>query len=482
MVQSLIQRIRENKLDALYLFINESLRDRNEFDVFFQNLMVVLPNNWSINRVEIGHEFLSRTVVTDQQQGGQVQENNNNENENNNSNESKQDQLFRWVCSLESLRSLIISDGYIPRKDHGFVDTKALLRNLPRANNLQYLDIQRLKLRITADSIENNDAELLAESLDSVRDSLEDLRLTAISMCDTTRITIQDTNNEAEEQQLCGCNASQCTPEQHLRRYPLDATIRVCGEMANLQLLAISCANGCECNSDNGEDQQQLDGADNRDDIIRDAGSETDGNGSLSSNNKSFSSFSVATSCLISREVLLLLCRSSSTLQELALRSMRIDDDTCKTIAKAFDPPGNGKSPKMYLPSSSSSSLSLPCSDNEQDNDGGFESDATDMNDSTVHHSPSFWTSLDLRQNPSIGTVGYEAILSSLERNYDLWCSLMVVGNIKQVREIPCHYLIFSHSSFFFVLVVGTLCYTTLSDGQNSKNRTMILFNRDSMR
>ena len=452
MVQSLIQRIRENKLDALYLFINESLRDRNEFDVFFQNLMVVLPNNWSINRVEIGHEFLSRTVVTDQQQTGQIQ------GSNNINKESKQDELFRWVCSLESLRSLIISDGYIPRKDHGFVDTKALLRNLPRANNLQYLDIQRLKLRITADSIEDNDAELLAESLDSVRDSLEDLRLTAISMCDTTRTTIQNTTNAAEEQQLCGCNPTQCTPEQQLRRYPLDATIRVCGEMANLQLLAISCANCCECNSDNGEDQQQQqqqpDGADNRDDIIRDAESEIDSNGSQSSNNKSLSSFSAATSCLISREVLLLLCRSSSTLQELALRSMRIDDDTCKTIAKAFDPPGNSKSARTYIPSSTST-LSLPCNENEQDNDGGFESDAASMNDSTIHHSPSFWTSLDLRQNPSIGTVGYEAILSSLERNYDLWCSLMVVGNMKEVRNIPSVTISFflTHRFFSFSLL-----------------------------
>jgi len=440
MVQSLIQRIRENKLDALYLFINESLRDRNEFDVFFQNLMVVLPNNWSINRVEIGHEFLSRTVVADQQQADQVQGNNDNQNnadeissnENNNSNESKQDQLFRWVCSLESLRSLIISDGYIPRKDHGFVDTKALLRNLPRANNLQYLDIQRLKLRITGDSIESNDAELLAESLDSLRDSLEDLRLTAISMCDTTRTTIQETNTAMEEQQSSGYSRSQCTLEQQQRRYPLDATIRVCGEMANLQLLAISCASG-GCNSDNGEDQQQLDGGGNRDDIIREAESDTDGNSNPSSNNKSLSLSSATTSCLISREVLLQLCRSSSTLQELALRSMRIDDDTCKTIAKAFDPPGNNKNASMYLPSSSSSLL-LPCSNSEQDNDGELENHDIDMNDNANHHSPSFWTSLDLRQNPSIGTIGYEAILSSLERNYDLWCSLMVDNDSFQSR------------------------------------------------
>jgi len=421
MVQSLIQRIRENKLDALYLFINESLRDRNEFDVFFHNLMIVLPNNWSINRVEIGHEFLSRTVVGDQQQAGQPQEADGNENIDIDNHGSKQDQLFRWVCSLESLRSLIISDGYIPRKDHGFVDTRALLRNLPRANNLQYLDIQRLKLRITGDNIENNDAELLAESLDSLRDSLEDLRLTAISMCDTTRSTDQESNTIGEEQQQSsGHNRFQCAMEQHQKRYPLDATIRVCGEMSNLQLLAVSCANSCECHDDNGEDQQNPEGDEIRLDRIRELGNEIDGSDSPTSDNKS----PIKTSCLISREVLLLLCRSSSTLQELALRSMRIDDDTCKTIAKAFDPPDNSKA----------LSLSLECSDGEQDNDNDFHENAICVDDTVNNHSPSFWTSLDLRQNPSIGTSGYEAILSSLERNYDLWCSLMVDNDSFQSR------------------------------------------------
>lgn len=101
---------------------------------------------------------------------------------------------------------------------------------------------------------------------------------------------------------------------------------------------------------------------------------------------------------------------------------MGIDDDTCKTIATAFDPPGNLK------PSSSSLSLSLMCGDSDQDNDDDFANDALHISDTDNQHSPSFWTSLDLRQNPSIGTAGYEAILSSLERNYDLWCSLMVVG------------------------------------------------------
>ncbi|KAL3933584.1 MAG: hypothetical protein SGARI_003672 [Bacillariaceae sp.] len=39
----------------------------------------------------------------------------------------------------------------------------------------------------------------------------------------------------------------------------------------------------------------------------------------------------------------------------------------------------------------------------------------------------SFLTSLDIRQNPRITNVGYKAILGSLERNYDLWCSVMVM-------------------------------------------------------
>mmetsp|Transcript_13379 Transcript_13379/g.28121 ORF Transcript_13379/g.28121 Transcript_13379/m.28121 type:complete len:552 (+) Transcript_13379:108-1763(+) len=404
MVQSLIQRIRENKLDALYLFINESLRDRNNFDVFFNDLMVVLPNNWSINRVEIGHEFLSRTVVADQQQRKEAQAAGNNNSQNNNAEEtlSKQDELFRNVCSLESLRSLLISDGYIPRKDHGFVETKALLRNLPRANNLQYLDVQRLKLRITSDSIENNDTMLLAECLNSLRDSLEDLRLTAISFCDTTKRATPATVTTSEDRHLCRSH-SVLEEERRRRRYPLDSAIRMCGDMANLQLLAITCATGCGCNCNNGEDQQhqeqqQQDGSSNN---------------SLSSS----SSSSAISSCLISREVLLHLCRSSTTLQELALRRMRIDDDTCKTLAKAFDPPSNDK----HIRTSPSSSLSQLCSSNDD-----HDEDHDNENDTNSHHSPSFWTSLDLRHNPSIGKEGYEAILSSLERNYDLWCSLMV--------------------------------------------------------
>jgi hypothetical protein len=38
----------------------------------------------------------------------------------------------------------------------------------------------------------------------------------------------------------------------------------------------------------------------------------------------------------------------------------------------------------------------------------------------------SFLTSLDIRQNKLITAKGYNAILGSLERNWDLWCSVMV--------------------------------------------------------
>jgi len=260
-MEGLIERIRENKLDALYLFINESLRNRTEFDVFYQHLLLVLPNNWSINRVEIGHEFLKMisNVVTpllvvdnvmieeerveegDAAGAGDPNHNQhgNDPTQNQITNQNpQQDELFHWVCSLESLRSLIISDGYIPRKDHGFCHTKSLLKNLPLAKNLSYLDIQRLHLQNThteeddddrEDEDMEDDAELLADSLEALTDSLEDIRITSITICDINNSS--HSNNIPRKQQ----------------HYPLDAAIRVCGEMANLQLLAISCAEGCGC-------------------------------------------------------------------------------------------------------------------------------------------------------------------------------------------------------------------------------------------
>jgi hypothetical protein len=278
-MDSLLERIEENKLDALYLFITETLRDRTEFDRFLQNLFSVLPHNYSIQRVEVGHEFLSMVPG------------------------SAQEELFSLIGNLESLKGLIISDGYIPRKDNGLLDTDSFLTNLPRARNLQYLDIQRLRLD------DATQVDLLAEVFECMQESLEEIRITGV--------TLGKTNKKARTK----------TPPPSL-----DAAVQVCVEMANLRSLAISCNTPLN---------------------------ETD--------------------AILSKDVLLELCQSSTTLQDLSLRAMHLDDDTCETIAEALT-------------------------------------------------TNSFLTSLDIRQNPRITNVGYKAILRSLEQNYDLWCSVMVVS------------------------------------------------------
>jgi hypothetical protein len=67
----------------------------------------------------------------------------------------------------------------------------------------------------------------------------------------------------------------------------------------------------------------------------------------------------------------------STTLQDLTLRVMHLDDQQCTTIAGALE-------------------------------------------------TNSFLTSLDIRQNSEITAGGYKEILGALERNWDLWCSVMV--------------------------------------------------------
>ena len=61
-MDGLLERVEENRIDALYLFINEGLRDRTAFDRYFQSLVNVIELNWSVQRVEVGHEFLSMVV------------------------------------------------------------------------------------------------------------------------------------------------------------------------------------------------------------------------------------------------------------------------------------------------------------------------------------------------------------------------------------------------------------------------------------
>lgn len=272
-MDSLIERIEDNKLDALYLFINETLRDRSEFDRFFESLETVLPLNWSIQRVEIGHEFLSMV--------------------------SEQGKLFDLVAPLEGLRTLIISDGYVPRKDRGSIDTEIFLDKMIKARNLQILDLQRLQLT----SIEQ--VELLEDFL-KLQESLEELRLTGLYV----------------------------SPE-----IKLDNAIEACCEMPNLRSLSLSAAKKGDSICAPQRDSPMVEGS------------------------------------------LQELLQGSTTIQDLTLRSMHLTDQQCKTIAESLS--GN-----------------------------------------------SFLTSLDIRQNDDISSVGYASILEALERNYSLWCSVLVVSPI----------------------------------------------------
>lgn len=294
-MDSLLERIEENKLDALYLFINETLRDRTTFDVFLQNLVGVLPHNWSIQRVEVGHEFLS--MVQDQ------------------------DELFDLICSLESLRTLIISDGYVPRKDNGSVSTGALLSSLPRARNLINLDLQRLHIE-TAGQM-----QMLESALESVGDSLEEIRITGLVVDDNAVGDADECDNADDDSE------SDVAPTKGL----LDGPLEQCIEMSNLRSLTIS-------------QKQQIPA--NPSEVVK---------------------------TVISHQVLLELCQNSTTLQDLCLRAMNLDDTVCHTLAQALE-------------------------------------------------TSSFLTSLDLRQNELITDKGYAAILHALERNFDLWCSVMVVS------------------------------------------------------
>jgi hypothetical protein len=309
-MDSLLERIEENTLDALYLFINETLRDRVEFDRFFVSLMNVLPHNWSIQRVEVGHEFLS--MVDDQLL------------------------LFETVTSLEAIRTLIISDGYVPRKDRGRIRTEAFLKALPRARNLVNLDIHRLELS------DVKQVAMLADALETMHESLEDIRMTGLFIAE---------------------------------KIPnLDPAVSACVDMGHLRSLAMTCMERSITMTTNAVSNLN----NNNEFELRESAS-TNATTSSTSSSSSSSSSSSAGRCVISRDCLLELFQTSSTLQDLSLRAMNFDDETCRTIAKAVK--------------------------------NNF-----------------FLTSLDLRQNPHIGQEGCRLILEALERNYDLWCTVLVVS------------------------------------------------------
>jgi hypothetical protein len=308
-MDSLLERIEENKLDALYLFINETLRDRQTFDIFVQNLVTVLPHNWSIQRVELGHEFLSMVAADDQ------------------------DDFFELICGLESLRTLIISDGYVPRKDNGSVSAGALLSSLPKARNLINLDLQRLHIQTRAH------VQMLESVFESLADSLEEIRITGLVMDDAAaskRTTRNKTSKDCDDDDESDFDQHSDSDKEGEPFGMLDGPVEKCIEMSNLRSLTIS--------------QKQQSSTAPYEDV----------------------------KSLVSPQCLSDLCQNCTTLQDLCLRSMKMDDATCHTLANALK-------------------------------------------------TNSFLTSLDLRQNDGITIAGYGAILRALEQNFDLWCSVLVV-------------------------------------------------------
>jgi len=280
-MDSLLERIEENRLDALYLFINEILRDRQTFDVFLQNLVTVLPHNWSIQRVELGHEFLSMVPADDQ------------------------DDLFELICGLESLRTLIISDGYVPRKDNGSVSTGALLSSLPKARNLINLDLQRLHIQTVSQ------VQMLESVFESLSESLEEIRITGLVMDDAAAYDVQTSSrrrnnkgssnrneDDSDDNQSLASESEQEEEEENGSHHPssmLDGPIEKCLEMSNLRSLTIS--------------QKQPTRGVTPPEMVK---------------------------SIVSPRCLSELCQNSTTLQDLCFRSMNMDDTMCHALANSL--------------------------------------------------------------------------------------------------------------------------------------------------
>jgi hypothetical protein len=174
----------------------------------------------------------------------------------------------------------------VQRKDNGFIQTRALLTSLPKAQGLTTLDVQRLCI---------DDPTELASVLERLEDSLEEVRFTSI-----------------------------------VSKVSLDPVVEMATSMIHLKSLSIST----------------------------DAAPPPNGS-------------------FISHRRLSELLTQSTTLQDLTLRQMHLDNAACTTLASALQ-------------------------------------------------TNTFLTSLDIRQNPGISADGYNAILKALELNHDLWCSVLV--------------------------------------------------------
>jgi hypothetical protein len=270
-MESLLEGLEENRLDALYLFITDVLRDATAFRRFYDNLVTVLPNCWSVHRIEVGHEFLKQIGEVDQRR------------------------IFHIMTEIESLRTLIVSDGYVQRKDLGAICTPAFLGELPRARSLVNIDIHRMELA------DESQIRLLASACASLNESLEEVRFTGLFV----------TGEESKD-------------------FCLDPVVETLLEMPHIRSLTLSLYAGAH-------DEKQR---------------------------------------MVSPHLLKELCQLS-TLQDLVLRTMNLDDETCFKMAEA-----------------------LECS--------------------------SFLTSLDLRQNNSITKVGLSQILHAMNQNFTSWCTVLV--------------------------------------------------------
>ncbi|KAL7579041.1 hypothetical protein ACA910_019080 [Epithemia clementina (nom. ined.)] len=314
-MESLLEALEENRLDALYLFITDVLRDATAFRRYFANLLSVLPQNYSVHRIEAGHEFLKQIVDS----------------------ESDQRRLFRTITELESLRTLIISDGYVQRKDCGAVITNVLLQELPRATSLVNLDIHRMQLSSP------EEIELLSLACESMAESLEELRLTGLFL------TGSKTNTKGA----------------------LDPVVEVLHGFQHLRSLTLALypnalENEPEHNDNNNAGAAAA--ANNNDPAATN-------NNSTNNNKKTNKPLAV-----VSPRLWYTLLSELSTLQDLTLRHMQLDDDACHSMSQALQ-----------------------------------------------REDLSFLSSLDLRKNtPGITADGYASIARALELNFSSWCSVAV--------------------------------------------------------
>ena len=304
-MESLLEALEENRTDALYLFITDVLRDATAFRRFFANLVSVLPQNYSVHRIEAGHEFLKQIVDR----------------------EDDQRSLFRTITELESLRTLIVSDGYVQRKDCGAVITHVLLQELPRATSLVSLDIHRMELKT------QEEVELLSLACESMAESLEELRLTGLFLSGSST-----------------ANSFKNGGKNH-RGGALDPVLEVLFQFQHLRSLTL------------GLDPNNLES------IMND-----------NANTTTTTTNCINTIRVVSPHLWSNLINDLSTLQDLTLRYMQLDDEACHAMAKVLQ-----------------------------------------------REDSSFLSSLDLRKNtPGITTIGYNSIASALELNFSSWCAVTV--------------------------------------------------------